>query len=346
MIDLRSDVKTMPSHDMVRAMAAAELGDEQEREDPTVLRLEDELANLLGQQVAVFVPSATMANQIALLCQVQRGQEVIGEETSHIFRYEAGGPAFLSGAVMTGVVGNAGVISGDAIRDIAQVDESEHRPRTRLVVVEDTHNVSGARVWPLTALDEVYDTCASLGLAVHIDGARVFNASCAQGVEAARITSRAQSVAICFSKGLGCPAGAALVGQADALAPARRMRQMLGGSLRQAGVLAAAASFALLHNVERLAEDNANARKLAKLLAEAGLPVDPTTVDTNFVFLDVASLGCATSDAMDRLRVNGVMWSRTHHPGKLRAVTHLDVSDTDVIAAAERTIVALTERGA
>src|SRR5437868_7264459 len=162
MIDLRSDVMTLPSAGMLHAMTTAPLGDEQVREDPTVLALENDLIELLGQETAVFVPSATMANQIALLCQVDRGQEIVGEQHSHMFRYEAGGPAFLAGAVVTGLAGTAGVFAGDQVREIAQVRDSEHRPRTALALVENTHNVSGGRVWPLAALDDLYDTCDAL----------------------------------------------------------------------------------------------------------------------------------------------------------------------------------------
>ncbi|MFA1548930.1 low specificity L-threonine aldolase [Actinomadura chokoriensis] len=342
MIDIRSDVMTLPTEGMLHAMTAAPLGDEQEREDPTVLALEDDLTELLGQEAAVFVPSATMANQIAMLCQVERGQEIVGERHSHMFRYEAGGPAFLAGAIVTGLTGTNGVFTGDQVREIAQIRDSEHRPRTALALVENTHNVSGGRTWPLAALDDLYDTCDELGLAVHIDGARLFNAAVALDVPPRRITGRAQTVAICFSKGLGCPAGAALVGRSDVLAPARRIRQMLGGSLRQAGVLAGAARYALRHNIARLADDHSNARTLATLLAEGGLPVDPAEVDTNFVFLELASLGIAREEAQARLRSHGVLWSNAHHPTVLRAVTHLGHSRADLHTAAARTIQALT----
>ena len=342
MIDLRSDVMTLPSAGMLHAMTTAPLGDEQVREDPTVLALENDLIELLGQETAVFVPSATMANQIALLCQVDRGQEIVGEQHSHMFRYEAGGPAFLAGAVVTGLAGTAGVFAGDQVREIAQVRDSEHRPRTALALVENTHNVSGGRVWPLAALDDLYDTCDALDLAVHMDGARLFNATVALDVPPARITTRARTVAICFSKGLGCPAGAALVGRADVLAPARRIRQMLGGSLRQAGVLAGAARYALQHNITRLADDHANAVTLATLLAEGGLPIDPADVSTNFVFLDLAPLGLARDAALARLRAHGVLWSNAHHPTVLRAVTHLGHAKADLETAAARTLRALT----
>ncbi|GAA3931187.1 low-specificity L-threonine aldolase [Actinomadura viridis] len=342
MIDLRSDVMTLPSEGMLHAMTTAQVGDEQRREDPTVLALEDDLTGLLGQEAAVFVPSATMANQIATLCQVARGQEIVGERHSHMFRYEAGGPAFLAGAVVTGLAGSAGVFTGDQVRDVAQIRDSEHRPRTALALVENTHNASGGRVWPLEALDGLYDTCAELGLAVHIDGARLFNAAAALDVPPARITERARTVAVCFSKGLGCPAGAALVGRSDVLAPARRIRQMLGGSLRQAGVLAGAARYALRHNLTRLADDHGHARTLAGLLAEAGLPVDPAQVETNFVLLDLASLGLDRDTALARLRSHGVLWSNAHHPTVVRAVTHLGHSVVDVHNAASRTVQALT----
>ncbi|WP_329521267.1 threonine aldolase family protein [Spirillospora sp. NBC_01491] len=340
-IDLRSDVLTRPTTGMLNAMTSAPLGDEQLREDPTVLALEEELVELFGQEAAVFVPSATMANQLALLCQVGRGQEILGEQGSHMFRYEAGGPAFLAGAVVTGLPGAAGVFTAAQVRETAQTGDSEHRPRTALALVEDTHNVSGARVWPLPALDEIYDACAGLGIAVHIDGARIFNAAVARDAPVAAATSRAATVAVCFTKGLGCPAGAALVGRAGTLAPARRLRQMLGGSLRQAGVLAGAARYALEHHVRRLADDHANARELAARLAGAGLPVDPAATETNFVFMDVSASGLARDDARERLAREGVLWSNAHHPGTLRAVTHLDVTASDVRTAADRTVKAL-----
>lgn len=336
-IDLRSDVKTLPSEGMLRAMCTAPLGDEQEREDPTVCELEERLQSLLGLERALFVPSATMANQIALLTQIRPGDEVLAHEHSHIFRYEAGGPAALAGAVLTGLAGSDGQFDGAAIRRVASVSESEHRPRTRLVSIENTHNTSGGRAWSLAGLDDVHDTCDELGLLVHLDGSRLFNAAVALDVPVARLSSRADSVAICFSKGLGAPAGAALVGTAEALADARRIRQRLGGSLRQAGMLAAAACYGLEHNIAQLAQDHAAALELATRLFEAGVAVDPIRTETNFVLLDLAELPFSREEILPMLAAAGVLWSKGHAPSVIRAVTHLDVSSGMIREAAERT---------
>ena len=337
-IDLRSDVKTLPSPGMIEAMSSARLGDEQAGEDPTVLELEAELAGVLGQEAAIFVPSATMANVIALLCQVRPGEEVLGHEHGHLFRYEAGGSAALAGAVLTGLPGDDGWSPGSLVRDHAQLADSAHQPRTRLVVVENTHNTAGGRAWPLPQLDALYDTCRELGLPVHVDGSRLFNAATAARVPPSRICAAACSVTICFSKGLGCPAGAALAGPAEVLRPGRRIRQMLGGS---AGVLAAAALYALRHNVTRLADDHGAARKLARRLHDAGLPVEPARVETNFVLLDLGGLGLDRSEALTRLAAAGVGWSNGHRPTVIRAVTHLGVPATVIDDAADRTIRAL-----
>lgn len=344
-IDLRSDVKTRPTGAMLRAISTAPLGDDQAREDPTVIALEERICQLTGQPEAIFVPSSTMANQLALMCRLRPGQEVLAENGSHIFRYEAGGPAALAGAVMTGLPGLNGVIDPRDLRQTAVLSRSEHRPLTRMVVIENTHNVSGGRVWPTAALEAVHDTCDDLGLAVHIDGARIFNASVALGVPLAEITRRAESLSICFSKGLGCPAGAVLAGSEEALDGVRRMRQMMGGSMRQSGVLAAAALYALDHHVDRLADDHRSARHLATGLQQAGLTVDLAQVESNFVFLDVSSLGLRVDEAIAHLAAQGVGWSATHHPGVLRAVTHLDVRAEQIPVAIDRTVAALAATG-
>jgi threonine aldolase len=339
-IDLRSDVKSLPTEAMLRAMCEAPLGDEQAGEDPTVVELEDMIATMLGHERAIFVPSATMANQIAVLSQVRPGEEILAQRDSHVFRYEAGGPAALAGAVLTGLDGPDGWISGAQVAETAQGTESEHRPRTALVVIENTHNTAGGRPWPLAALEDLHRACAALGLPVHVDGSRLFNAAVALGVKPAELTRRATTVSICFSKGLGCPAGAALVGTSDALADARRIRQRLGGALRQAGVLAGAAVYALRNNVSRLAEDHEAARTLAGLLQAAGLAVDGAKVETNFVMLDLAAVDITRDEAHIRLAAEGVLWSNSHFPSVLRAVTYRDVADS-VAEAAARTIRAL-----
>lgn len=341
LIDLRSDVKTLPSPGMVRAISAAQLGDEQAGEDPTVRELEDEIAGLLGQEAAVFLPSATMANVIALLYHVRPGAEVLGHEHSHLFRYEAGGGAALAGAVLTGLRGENGWFPGSLVREHAQLTWSTHRPRTSLVAIENTHNTAGGRLWPLSQLDNAYRSCRELGIPVHVDGSRLFNAAVALGVPAERITAGASTVTVCFSKGLGCPAGAALVGPAEMLGRCRQLRQMLGGSMRQAGILAAAALYALRHNIARLAEDHATAQALASRLHNAGLPVDPAQVETNIVLLDLAGLRIERAVALARLAEAGVPWSNGHRPTVIRAVTHLGVPAALIGAAADRVICAL-----
>lgn len=343
LIDLRSDVKTLPSPGMLQAMATARLGDEQAGEDPTVRELEDELAGLLGQETAVFVPSATMANLIALLCQVRPGEEVLGHEHGHLFRYEAGGGAALASAVLTGLAGEDGWFPGSLVREHAQITDSTHQPRTSLVVAENTHNTAGGRVWPLRQLDELYRTCGELRLPVHLDGSRLFNAAVATGVPAGQIAGGATTVAVCFSKGLGCPGGAALAGSAQVLAPARRIKQMLGGSMRQAGVLAAAARYALRHNIDRLADDHRAAQALARRLHEGGFAVDPARVETNFVLLDLAGRGIERSAALARLAEAGVPWSSGHRRTVIRAVTHLGTPAGAIDDAADRIIHALRQ---
>jgi len=338
LIDLRSDVKTLPSPGMIQAMSSARLGDEQAGEDPTVRELEAELAGILGHERAIFVPSATMANVIALLSQVRPGEEILGHEHSHLLRYEAGGGAALAGALLTGLPGDDGWFPGSLVRDHAQLADSTHQPRTRLVIIENTHNTAGGRIWPLAPLDDLYATCSEVALPVHLDGSRLFNAAVAAGVPADRISAAARTVTICFSKGLGCPGGAALAGPAEVLRPAQRIKQMLGGSMRQAGVLAAAALYALRHNITRLADDHEAAQALARRLHGAGLPVDPARVETNFVLLDLAGLGIGRKEALARLAGAGVPWSNGHRPTVIRAVTHLGVPATAINDAADRII--------
>jgi threonine aldolase len=343
LIDLRSDVKTLPSPGMLQAMSTAPLGDEQAGEDPTVRGLEGELADMLGHEMAIFVPSATMANIIALLCQIRPGDEVLGHENGHLFRYEAGGGAALAGAVLTGVAGENGWFPASLIQEQAQLSRSTHQPRTSLVIVENTHNTAGGRIWPLHRLDDLYRTCGELSLPVHLDGSRLFNAAVATGTTVRRIAAGASTVTVCFSKGLGCPGGAALAGPAEVLEPGRRIKQMLGGSMRQAGILAAAAGYALRHNITRLAEDHSAAQALAHQLHNAGLPVDPATVETNFILLDVAGLGVERSAALARLADAGVPWSTGHKPTVIRAVTHLGIPASVINDAANRIILSLGE---
>jgi threonine aldolase len=332
-IDLRSDTVTKPTAAMRAAIAAADVGDEQRGEDPTVLELERRVAELVGQEAAVFVPTATMANQIALRILTRPGDEVLADENSHVFLYEQGAPAALSGLVMRGLPGARGRFAPEQVRAAVRDPRSGHMPITRLVCVENTHNSSGGRVWTLDELDALVETCRGLGLRVHLDGARIVNAAVALGVAPAEVAGRFDTVTICLSKGLGCPLGALVAGSAELMVDARRAKHLFGGAMRQAGVVAAAGLHALDHHVDRIADDHARAKRLALALADAGLAVDPEHVETNFVQLDVTPL--ATAEVLARLRENGVLLSATVHPSVLRAVTHLDVDDDDVEDAAK-----------
>jgi threonine aldolase len=335
MIDLRSDTVTVPTPAMRAAIAGAVVGDEQKREDPTVLELERRVAELLGQEAAVFLPTATMANQVALKLHGRPGDVLLAEESSHVLVFEYGGAAAHAGLMTRGLPGVAGQISAEQIREEAAPSAKGADQRVTVVSLEDTHNNAGGRVWPLDELDEVVSTARELGLAVHLDGARVLNAAVAQGVAPAVIASRFDTVTLCLSKGLGCPLGALLAGSRELIDRAWREKHLFGGAMRQAGIVAAAGVHALEHHVERLADDHARARRLAVALHEARIPVDLEQVETNFVQVDLAPLGLARDEALARLRDAGVGLSATVHATVLRAVTHLGVSDEDVERAAE-----------
>jgi threonine aldolase len=329
-IDLRSDTLTQPTAGMRAAIAAAVVGDEQKREDPTVIELEERAAVLLGQQAAVYLPTATMANQIALHLLGAPGDELLAEEHSHILLYELGGPAVHSGLVTRGLLGDGGRLSPEQIRRAVRYDEDVHFPLTRVVSLENTHNASGGRVWPLEEIVAVIETSRELGLRAHLDGARLLNAAVASGVPAAEFGRHFDTVTLCLSKGLGCPLGALLAGSEELMLAGRRMKFLFGGAMRQAGIVAAAGVYALDHHVDRLADDHARARRLGEALAEAGLPVDLAQVQTNFVQVDVGRLGLTSAEAIARLREEGVGMSITIHPNVLRAVTHLDITDEDI----------------
>jgi threonine aldolase len=334
-IDLRSDTQTKPSAAMREAMARAEVGDEQRREDPTVLELEVRAAGFLGQEEAVYLPTATMANQIALAILGVRGTELIVEETAHIMVAELGGAAMHSGLQTRGVPGYRGRLAPAQVRETARTSDGFHIPPASVVALENTHNSAGGTVWPLDELQAVVETARELGLAVHLDGARLANASVALGVPAAEMGRLFDTVTLCLSKGLGCPLGAVVAGSRELMAKARVEKHRFGGAMRQAGIVAAAGLYALEHNVLRLAEDHARARRLAEGWEGRGLRVDPAAVETNFVQVDVGALGLEKADALARLEAAGVGLSGTIAPGILRAVTHLDVDDGDVERAIE-----------
>jgi len=334
-IDLRSDTVTRPTPAMREAMARAEVGDDVYGEDPTVNALEAEAARLTGKEAALFVPSGTMANQLALRVHTRHGDVVLAGEHSHLLDYESGGGAALSG-VQIRTLGRGGFFGGDDVRRAIPPDDPHCAPAT-LVCLENTHNVSGGRVAPLALVQEVAEAARERGLRLHLDGARLWNAVVASGVPAAAWCAPVDTVAFCLSKGLGAPVGSLLCGSAEAVARALRFRKMLGGGMRQAGILAAAGLHALRHHVERLAEDHANARRLAEGFAALGLAPDPAP-ETNLVYFRAPD-GPALSRALRRRDV----WIDALYGDRLRAVTHLDVSKDDVDETIARARDALRE---
>jgi threonine aldolase len=317
-IDLRSDTLTKPTPGMRAAMAAAEVGDEQYLEDPTTNELQRRMAELLGHEAALFLPTATMANQAALRAQTTPGSVLLAEERTHILVYEWGGPAIHSGLVMRGVAADAGRVTPEQVDAVIDPDLGPGG----IVVLENTHRSSGGRIWPVGELRATADAARARGAAVHLDGARLFNASVGAGIAPSEWARSADSVTICFSKGLGCPVGAVLAGSAALIERAWESKYLLGGAMRQSGVLAAAALYALDHHVDRLADDHARARRLAE-----GIGLDPDDVETNFV-----SIPDPDGDGIARAAAAGVALGDLR-PGWLRAVTHLDVTDDDVDAA-------------
>jgi threonine aldolase len=331
-IDLYSDTKTKPTADMRRFMAEAEVGDEQYDEDPTVLRLCEMVCELLGKESAVFLPSGTMCNEIAIAVHCRPGDEVICDRDAHIVHYEAGGPAALAGAMIRPVDGKCGVFTGDHVRRAFRT-ASRYSPRSRLVEVEQTANLGGGTVWPIESIRDVVQASRSLGLVLHMDGARLFNAAVASGIPPREYARPFDSVWIDFTKGLGAPVGAALAGSANFVQEAWRFKQRWGGAMRQAGVIAAAGVYALTHHIERLQEDHENARRLAQGLAEInGIGIEPDRIQTNIVFFDVAGAGWTAGELVSVMKANGVglgAFSAT----TIRAVTHLDVKRADVDTA-------------
>jgi threonine aldolase len=342
-IDLRSDTVTQPTPGMRRAIAEAAVGDEQKREDPTVNALQERVAALLGHEAAIFVPTATMANQIALKLHGRQGDVLLAEETSHVLVYEYGGPAAHAGLVMRGLPGTAGRISPEQLREAASPSSKAADQRAAVLSLENTHNNAGGRVWPLPELEELLLAARELGLGTHLDGARLLNAAVAQGVEPAAIAGGFDTVTLCLSKGLGCPLGALVAGSRELMHRAWREKHLFGGAMRQAGIIAAAGIYALDHNVDRLAEDHARARRLAEGLAAAGVPVELERVETNFVQVDLARIGRERTATLAELAERGVGLSSTIQPTVIRALTHLDLTDEDIENAVEIVSAVLAE---
>jgi threonine aldolase len=333
MIDLRSDTLTKPTPGMLAAMAAAAVGDDVYGEDPTVNELERRTADLFGMEAGLFVPTGTMGNQVAVRVHCRPQDEVLLETTSHIYQWEAGGPAALSGVTCRPVDGRFGRLDVGDLEGKVRPDDV-HAVRTRLVCLENTHNRGGGTVYSIDQVKAVTGWARANGLATHLDGARVWNAIVATGVPAREWGRHFDTVSVCFSKGLGAPVGSALVGPKDLIAHGRRARKLFGGGMRQAGYLAAACLYALDHHVERLAEDHTNARLLADAVqAVPGFKLTPPEVETNLVWFEVDARHGSAKDVADRLKAKGVRVSPLG-ANVVRAVTHLDVTRADCERAA------------
>ncbi|MDQ0190523.1 low-specificity L-threonine aldolase [Alicyclobacillus cycloheptanicus] len=343
-IDLRSDTVTKPTDAMRQAMATAEVGDDVYGEDPTVRRLEELAADLLGKEAALLVTSGTQGNQVAIATHAGRGEEVIAEAESHIFYYEAAAASAIAGVQIRQLAGRRGALDPDDVRAAIR-EPNVHHPRTALISLENTHNRAGGTVIPLDNLRRIRAVADAYGVPVHMDGARLFNAAVACGVSARTIADTVDTVQICLSKGLCAPVGSVLAGPKAFIERARQWRKRMGGGMRQAGVLAAPGILALTEMVDRLADDHVNARRLAECLAEMpGVKVDLETVQTNIVIADIGATGLTVPAFLDALAREGVL--ATSFGGSLvRFVTHHDVSRQDIETAADR-IAAVVQAGA
>jgi threonine aldolase len=338
-IDLRSDTVTKPSREMREMMLTAEVGDDVYGEDPTVNRLQERVAEILGKEAALFVPSGVMANQLALKTQTQPGDEVIVESESHIFNYETAGAAFLSNVQLCTVKGDRGILKAD---QVAQAIRSTvyYNPKTSLVCLENTHNKAGGTIYPLEEIQKIHDLARNKKLALHLDGARLWNASIATGIAPKEYARFFDTVSVCFSKGLGAPVGSALTGTCEKIESARKYRKIFGGGMRQVGILAAGALFALDHNFERLKEDHDKAKWLAKELGNLpGIDLDLNSVQTNIIIFSISGRSETADELISKLKTNGVLISEMGI-STLRAVMHLDVS-MEQIKRASATITSL-----
>ena len=327
MIDMRSDTITKPTDAMRQAIAAAEVGDDVHGDDPTVVALERRTAAILGKEAAVYMPSGTMTNQVALRTHTQPGQEIILEEHSHTFAYEAGAPAALSGVMIRTIRGDHGMISPEQVVEAIR-PRDDHFPETRLVGIENTLNAAGGVVYPLQRIADLSETIHEHGLIFHLDGARLWNASVASGIPEAEYAQHFDSVSVCFSKGLGAPVGSALAGPASFIERARRFRKQFGGGMRQAGIIAAGALYAVEHHRDRLADDHANARALAEAISKLpDIDIDMSTVQTNIIYCYIPSRQApARAQALYDLGVHVLALE----PNIIRAVTSLAVTAEDI----------------
>ncbi len=342
LIDLRSDTVTRPTPEMRRAMAEAEVGDDVFGDDPTINSLQEAAAARLGKEAGLYVPTGSMGNQVALGALARPGDEVLSHTDAHFLHYEGGSPSVHFGIVLRQLCGEGGVIRandvGDAIRP-----GTDHNPRTAVVAMENTHNAAGGRIFPIDEARSISKVCRERDVAVHIDGARLFNAEVATGTPAAEWAGCADTVTFCFSKGLGAPVGSMVCSTQEVITEGRRLRKRLGGGMRQAGVLAAAARVALDTGVERLAEDHANARRLAEGLLELHPEaVDLGSVETNMVYLNLRPFATPDAQVADGLRSRGIL-TLGPYGGTMRLVTHRDVDGEDIERALDALRAVLSE---
>ncbi len=324
-IDLRSDTVTRPTGAMWEAMRGAELGDDVLGDEPSVLRLQQRVASELGKDEACFFPSGTMANQSAILATTQPGDEVICHPTAHIYHYESGAPAALSGVTLRFADGERGMYEPDALSACVR-PVNHHFAPARLAIIENTSNGGGGSVWPIELVERVAARAREHGLKTHLDGARLWNASVASGVPLKDFAQHFDTVSVCFSKGLGAPVGSAVAGDTQTMARVYRIRKMFGGAMRQSGLLAAACTFAMDHHIDRLADDHANAKHLAESLAPfEPLTIDAASIETNIAFFRVDPGWGPASKLVDMLEAQGVR-TIASAPDQIRVVTHLDVS--------------------
>ncbi len=330
LIDLYSDTQTKPSPGMRKAMAEAEVGDEQRGEDPSTNQLQDRIAEMTGKEAAVFLPSGTMCNQIAMLVHCRPGDEIIGSAETHVFTSEGGGASVLAGAQTLWINSDKGIFKGSDVEAAIRTGDGRHNPISRVVVIEQTVNRGGGAIWKPEQIKDVATAARKHGLIVHMDGARLLNAVVGAGVPAAKMTEHVDTVWLDLSKGLGCPIGGVLVGSKAFINEAWRWKHRLGGAMRQSGIVAAAGVYALDHNIEKLAEDHANARRLGEHIGVIkGLKLFTPKIESNIVFFDPMDAGITSKQLHDDLLRRGVRMGTTYG-GMIRAVTHLDVSRADI----------------
>ncbi len=328
-IDLRSDTVTKPSPAMLEAMMKAEVGDDVFGEDPTINKLQERVASMFGKDAALFVPSGTMGNEVCIKTHTQPGDEIILEQESHIFVYETGAPALLSGVQMITLAGDKGMLTAEQIKQAIR-PKAYYLPQTKLICLENTHGRSAGSIIPLDEIKRVRALAINENISMHLDGARLWNACVATSITPKEYATYFDSLSVCFSKGLGAPVGSAIIGNVEFIERARKYRKMFGGGMRQAGILAAAALYALDHNIDRLRDDHAKATYFAGEVSKLRqLPIDMTEVQTNMVFIEISGTGKTQNEILHLLKSNGILVT-PERLSSIRAVMHLDVSMEEV----------------